>query len=240
MAGQTTGLQKTYILEDSMIEKYTAVTHGMREGGCMTPSVDNAIPLGVITDDEKLAVAPSAGGSQIGRNVAVQLSGIAKVRLSGNVSYGERVILAAGGTVKRMPQNPGVQEVTKITIKSGTDAVGDITITLNGTPITVALAATDTTPALVAAAIKSKINEGNDFVADATDDVVTITAVDKGYQIPPEFDGGSTPVTAEVVVVVQGHEEGHGSYNILGYAEADGEDGDIISVKINVSHYYVP
>lgn len=240
MAGQTTGLQKTYILEDPMIEKYTAVTHGMREGGCMTPSTDNAIPLGVITNDEKLVDAPSAGGFQEGRNVAVQLSGIAKVRLSGNVRYGERVILAAGGTVKRMPQNPGVQEVTEITIKSGTDVAGNITITLNGIPITVALAATDTTPALVATAIKGKINEGNDFVADATNDVVTITAVDKGYQIPPEFDGGSTPVTAEVVVVVQGHEEGHGSYNILGYAEADGEDGDIISVKINVSHYYVP
>ena len=240
MAGQTTGMQKTYILEDPLIEQYTAVTYGSSEGGCAVPLLDNAIPLGVVTNDAKLTNAPSAGGIQSGRNVAVQLSGIAKVTLSGNVGYGDRVILAAGGKVKRMPQNPGVAEVTEIKVTAGASAAGDLTITLNGTPITVALLATDNTAALVAGAIATEINKGADFVAVAVDDTVTITAVAKGYQVPPTFDGGVTGVTANVSVTTLGREEGHGSYNILGYAEADGEDGDIISVKINVSHYYVP
>lgn len=239
MAGQTTGLQKTYILEDPMIEKYTAVTYGMSDGGCMTPSVDNAIPLGVITNDEKLVNAPSAGGFQEGRNVAVQLSGIAKVRLSGNVRYGERVILAAGGTVKRMPQNPGVQEVTEIKVTARASAAGDVTIKLNGVDIDVTLVGTEDATS-VATAIATKINTGTTHTATSATDTVTITAVAKGYQIPPTFDGGVTGVTANVSVTTLGKEEGNGSFNVLGYAEADGEDGDIIPVKINISHYYVP
>lgn len=239
MAGQTTGMQKTYILEDPLIEQNTAVTYGLSEGGCAVPLVDNAIPLGVVTNDAKLTNAPSAGGVQTGRNVAVQLSGIAEVTLSGDVNYGERVIMAAGGKVKRMPQNPGVAEVTSIKVtKAPTDA-GDVTVTLNGVDIDVTLAGTEDADG-VATAIAAEINNGTTHTATAADDTVTITAVAKGYQVPPTFDGGVTGVTASVSVTTLGREEGHGSYNILGYAEADGEDGDIISVKINVSHYYVP
>lgn len=240
MAGQTTGLQKTYILEDPSVEQYTAVTYGSNVGGCVAPSADNAIPLGVITNDERVSNAHSAGGSQLGRNVAVQLSGIAKVRLSGNVSYGERVILANGGAVKRLPQNPGVAEVTSITVTEGASAAGTITLTLNGKDIEVAVEATDTTAASVADAIKTEINKGDAYIAEATDEVVTITAVNKGYQIPPEFDGGDTGVTATVEVTTLGKEEGNGSFNILGIAEASGTDGKVIPVNIRIGHYYVP
>ena len=239
MTGQTTGLQKTYITEDAQVFRYTAVTRGVADGSCVTPLADNAIPLGVITNDEKLRVAPSAGGLQAGRNVAVQLSGIAEVILSGDVNYGERVILGIGGTVKRMPQNPGVAEITSLKVtKAPTDA-GDVTVTLNGVDIDVTLAGTEDA-AGVATAIAAEINNGTTHIATAADDTVTITAVAKGYQVPPTFDGGSTGVTASVSVTTLGKEEGNGSFNVLGYAEASGVDGDIIPVNINISHYYVP
>lgn len=239
MAGQTTGMQKTYILEDSLIEQNTAVTYGLSEGGCAVPLVDNAIPLGVVTNDEKLTNAPSAGGVQTGRNVAVQLSGIAKVTLSGNVGYGERVIMAAGGKVKRMPQNPGVAEVTEIKVTAGASAAGDVTIKLNGVDIDVTLAGTEDATG-VATAIATEINTGTTHTATSATNTVTITAVAKGYQVPPTFDGGVTGVTANVSVTTLGKEEGNGSFNVLGYAEASGVDGDIIPVNINISHYYVP
>lgn len=239
MAGQTTGIQKTYILEDPLIEQNTAVTYGLSEGGCAVPLVDNAIPLGVVTNDERRTTAPSAGGIQAGRNVAVQLSGIAKVTLSGNVGYGERVILAAGGAVKRMPQNPGVAEVTEIKVTAGASAAGDVTVTLNGVDIDVTLAGTEDATG-VATAIATEINTGATHTATSAADTVTITAVAKGYQVPPTFDGGSTGATANVSVTTFGKEEGNGSFNVLGYAEASGVDGDIIPVNINISHYYVP
>jgi len=239
MAGQTTGMQKTYILEDPLIEQNTAVTYGLSEGGCAVPLVDNAIPLGVVTNDERRITAPSAGGIQAGRNVAVQLSGIAKVTLSGNVGYGERVILAAGGAVKRMPQNPGVAEITSLQVTKAPTGAGDVTVTLNGVDIDVTLAGTEDATG-VATAIATEINTGTTHTATSATDTVTITAVTKGYQIPPTFDGGSTGVTASVSVTTLGKEEGNGSFNVLGYAEASGVDGDIIPVNINISHYYVP
>jgi hypothetical protein len=147
--------------------------------------------------------------------------------------------MAAGGKVKRMPQNPGVAEVTSIKVtKAPTDA-GDVTVTLNGVDIDVTLAgnedATD-----VATAIATEINTGITHTATSATNTVTITAVAKGYQVPPTFDGGSTGATASVSVTTLGKEEGNGSFNVLGYAEASGVDGDIIPVNINISHYYVP
>ena len=59
--------------------------------------------------NDAIGKCSGAGGVRTGRNVAAQLSGIAEVP-SGDVNYGERVILANGGAVKRMPQNPGVAE----------------------------------------------------------------------------------------------------------------------------------
>lgn len=239
MAGQTTGMQKTYITEDASVVRCTAVTRGVADGSCVTPLADNAIPLGVITNDEKLRVAPSAGGVQAGRNVAVQLSGIAEVTLSGNVDYGERVIMATDGKVKRMPQNPGVAEVTSLKVTKAPTAAGDVTVKLNDTDIDVTLVGNEDATG-VATAIATKINTGSTHTATSATDTVTITAVAKSYQVPPTFDGGSTGVTASVSVTTLGKEEGNGSFNVLGYAEASGVDGDIIPVNINISHYYVP
>lgn len=238
MAGQTTGLQKTYIMENVAIGPYTAVTRGAVDGSCAIPIADNAIPLGVVTNDEKLRVAPSAGGVQAGRNVAVQLSGIADVKLSGNVTYGEKVILADGGSVKRMPQNPGVAEVTEIKVTAGASAAGDVTIKLNGVDIDVTLVGTENTTN-VATAIATKINTGATHTATSATNTVTITAVAKGYQVPPTFDGGATGVTGDITVATAGKQEGNGSFNVLGIAEASGLDGDIIPVRIDISHYYV-
>jgi len=107
MAGQTTGLQKTYTLINGAVSKNIVVTRGQADGSCAIPLTDNEIPLGVVTNDAKEAVAPSAGGSQIGRNVAVQLSGIAEVELAESVNYGDMVIVAANGKVKPIPQATG-------------------------------------------------------------------------------------------------------------------------------------
>jgi hypothetical protein len=239
MAGQTTGLQKTYIMEDNAIGPYTAVTRGAVDGSCAIPIADNAIPLGVVTNDERQTVAPSAGGIQVGRNIAVQLSGIADVKLSGNVTYGEKVIVAAGGSVKRMPQNPGVAEVTTLKITDPCTTAGDVTLKLNGVDQKVTVALTDSTAALVATAIATAIDALDDYAAVAVDDTVTITAVAKGYQVPPTFDGGATGVTGNIAVATAGKQEGNGSFNVLGIAEASGLDGDIIPVRIDISHYYV-
>jgi hypothetical protein len=52
------------------------------------------------------------------------LEGVAQVRLSGTVKYGERVILGAGGVVKAMPSTPGTYNVLGFAEKSGVD--GDV------------------------------------------------------------------------------------------------------------------
>lgn len=132
MAGQTTDLQKTYTLINEAISKNTVVTRGPVDGSCAIPLADNEIPLGVVTNDVKEAVAPSAGGSQIGRNVAVQLSGIAEVELAEPVNYGDMVIVAANGKVKPMPQAAGGGLFFILGFAEASGDVGDIIpVTIN-------------------------------------------------------------------------------------------------------------
>jgi len=132
MAGQTTGLQKTYTLINEAISKNTVVTRGPVDGSCAIPLTDNEIPLGVVTNDAKEAVAPSAGGPQIGRNVAVQLSGIAEVELAEPVNYGDMVIVAANGKVKPMPQAAGGGLFFILGFAEASGDVGDIIpVTIN-------------------------------------------------------------------------------------------------------------
>ena len=132
MAGQTTGLQKTYTLINEAVSKNTVVTRGSADGSCAIPLADNVIPLGVVTNDAKETVAPSAGGSQIGRNVAVQLSGIAEVELAEPVNYGEMVIVAANGKVKPMPQTAGGGLFFILGFAEASGGVGDIIpVTIN-------------------------------------------------------------------------------------------------------------
>ena len=124
MAGQTTGLQKTYVLESSTMEQYRGVTRGTADGSAKKPDADNAMPLGIVCNDERLNDPLRSGGDQTGRNIAVMLDGIGNIKVSGDVSYGEKVILAEDGLAKALPAVAGTYNVLGIAEKSGVD--GDI------------------------------------------------------------------------------------------------------------------
>lgn len=125
MAGKSTRFQLTYKIEDADgIAMYTAVTYGATEGGCKKPTADGQYPLGVVDNDERLDIPYQASGNQSGRNVAVKMELIADVKLSGNIAYGEEVILAVGGSVKKLPAAAGSYWVLGRAEKAGVD--GDI------------------------------------------------------------------------------------------------------------------
>lgn len=124
MAGKTTVLQKTYQIEDSAVNLYTAVTYGAVVGSCKIPTADNAVPLGIVDNDERAADALRSGLDQTGRNIAVKLDGIGEVKLAGQVTYGTRVILGEGGTVKALPTDAGTYNVIGYAEKTGED--GDV------------------------------------------------------------------------------------------------------------------
>ncbi|GEA16750.1 hypothetical protein E308F_29960 [Moorella sp. E308F] len=125
MAGQYTGLQKTYkIMDADGVALYHGVTYGSNNDECVKPTVDNAVPLGIVTNDERVNDPLRAGGDQTGRNVAVQLEGIANLLLAEPVAYGGRVILGAGGVGKALPSTPGTYNVIGFAEKSG--AAGDV------------------------------------------------------------------------------------------------------------------
>jgi len=125
MAGKFTGLQRTYQVGDADgVPMYTAVTYGSEEGSVIKPTADNAVPVGVVCNDERIDDPLRAGGDQTGRDVAVQVSGYCEVKLSGEVSYGDPVILATGGAVKALPVGAGTYFVLGFTEKAGVD--GDV------------------------------------------------------------------------------------------------------------------
>ena len=80
--------------------------------------------LGVVDSDERIDDPIRAGGDQTGRQVAVKLEGIAEIKLTGSVQAGDRVILAAGGLAKKMPNEPGIYNVLGFAEKNGED--GDV------------------------------------------------------------------------------------------------------------------
>lgn len=100
MAGQYTRLQKPYkIMDADGVGLYRGVEMtGVDE--CKKPTADNAIPLGVVDNDERLDTAFQASGDQTGRQVSVKLEGIALIELAETVNVGDRIILAAGGFAK--------------------------------------------------------------------------------------------------------------------------------------------
>lgn len=97
MAGKFTRLQKTYkIMDADGIGLYRGVEL-TGENEMKKPVAENAIPLGVVDNDQSLDIPYQASGDQTGRQVAVKLEGIAELELSEAVAVGDRVVLEVGG-----------------------------------------------------------------------------------------------------------------------------------------------
>lgn len=111
MAGQYTGLQRTYILDDAEGKLFTGVTYGSVEGSVKRSTADNQPFVGVIVNDERLDDPLRAGGDQTGRNIAVQVDGYGSIWLAEAVAYGDRLILTANGKAKKLPSVAGVYNV---------------------------------------------------------------------------------------------------------------------------------
>lgn len=96
MGGNTTGFQKTFVFRETEDHKtigmYQAVTFGTGEKEVIVPSVDNAKPVGVVTYQHE---------ERDGAHVAVQLDRISEVKAAEAIAYGDKVIIGAGGTVKK-------------------------------------------------------------------------------------------------------------------------------------------
>lgn len=111
MAGQYTGTQRTYILEDSEGVKFTGMTYGATEGYVKKSTADNDPFVGVIVNDERLSDALSAAGDQTGRSIALQVDGYGSIWTSEALSYGDRLILTTDGKVKKLPAVAGTYNV---------------------------------------------------------------------------------------------------------------------------------
>ena len=96
----------------------------------------------------------------------------------------------------------GVAEVAQLTVTKGATAAGNLTVTLDGTDVTIAVAATDDTAAKVATKIAAGTYTG--WTAEAEGDVVTFTASDNEAKEAPAFAAAATGVEAEFEVLVKG------------------------------------
>lgn len=120
MAGQTTGLQKSYkIMDADGVALYRIVTYGTNDNECIKPAADNAVPLGVVCNDERINDPLRAGGDQTGRQVAVQLNQIASVELAGTVGYGDPVAVKTGGFGIPVPAVAGTYHIVGFAEKAG-------------------------------------------------------------------------------------------------------------------------
>jgi hypothetical protein len=125
MAGQTPILLKTYKMSDpDGVAMYTAVTYGAKEGYCAKPTVDNAVPLGVVDEDQVINNTIHQYGDLTDKDIDVTIEGIVAVKLSGAINYGDRVILGAGGVVKAVPSASGTYNILGFAEKAGVD--GDV------------------------------------------------------------------------------------------------------------------
>lgn len=122
MPGKKTGLQRTYQIGDSDgVARYTGVTYGATAGEVKKPTADNAIPVGIVDNDERINDPLRAGGDQKGRDVAVQIGGYGAIKISGAVSYGDRLILATGGVAKKCPTAAGTYNIIGFAEEAGVD-----------------------------------------------------------------------------------------------------------------------
>lgn len=96
----------------------------------------------------------------------------------------------------------GVAEVAQLTVTEGATASGNLTVTLDGTAVTIAVADTDDTAAKVAAKIAAGSYTG--WTAKAEGDVVTFTASVKEAKEAHVFAAAATGVEAAFEVLVKG------------------------------------
>ena len=95
-----------------------------------------------------------------------------------------------------------VAEVDTLTITAGCSTSGNVTVTLDGTAVNIAVLDTDTTADAVAAKIAATSFAG--WTVSAAGAVVTFTADVKGAKAAPTFSGGSTGVTGSFEITVLG------------------------------------
>jgi len=96
----------------------------------------------------------------------------------------------------------GIAEVAQLTVTKGATAAGNLTVTLDGTDVTIAVLDTDDTAAKVATKIAAGSYTG--WTAEAEGDVVTFTASDNEAKEAPVFAAAATGVEAEFEVLVKG------------------------------------
>jgi hypothetical protein len=122
---QITGMQIAYTNEEAAgVPLYYGVTYGATAGGVKLPTADNAVPVGFVTHDELLSTGISQVGSKVGRTISVQVDGYAGCILSGTCSFGDALILAATGKVKKLPVAAGTYNVVGYAESDG--ASGDV------------------------------------------------------------------------------------------------------------------
>lgn len=95
-----------------------------------------------------------------------------------------------------------VAEVDTLTITAGCSTSGNVTVTLDGTAVNIAVLDTDATADAVAAKIAATSFAG--WTVSAAGAVVTFTADVKEAKATPTFSVGSTGVTGSFVVTVLG------------------------------------
>ena len=83
-----TKFQRTYKASEPLAQYFGVVQDG--EGKCKLPTTDNAIPLGILSNEEQ---------PREGKNIAVMLDGIGIIKAGGPITAGSEVVLKAGGTI---------------------------------------------------------------------------------------------------------------------------------------------
>lgn len=96
-----------------------------------------------------------------------------------------------------------IKEVETLTVTAIPTVAGNVTISLNGVNVTVALdPATDTTTAAVATKIRNAVYSG--WTTGGTGSTVTFTKTTSGTNAAPTFSAGSTNAAATIVVTTAG------------------------------------
>jgi hypothetical protein len=141
--------------------------------------------------------------TNIDNNVAINDSEIARINEAVMAIASAPITTPIFNDIETYKVVEAKAEVTSLNVTAGATSNGNITITLNGNPVSVSVSALDTTLA-VANKIQSTIDPLNDYNATVSGSTVTITAVNKRSETDATFDGGSTGVTATITVTTQG------------------------------------